>query len=157
IVGGRMVRDASGEAKNFVTPVFAEMLKDEMKQMAKVRHPNVVPIYFGELIETEQSYGEVEIEGWYAMPKIEGGDLESFSRDASGEPRLLAMEEGLELAVQIADAVAAIHEAGVVHNDLQPANIFVQQHEGQLRAMVGDFGLARMILEQTHSVIAGFD
>lgn len=157
IVGGRMVRDASGEAKNFVTPVFAEMLKDEMKQMAKVRHQNVVPIYFGELIETEQSYGEVEIEGWYAMPKIEGGDLESFSRDASGEPRPLATEEGIELAVQIADAVAAIHEAGVVHNDLKPANIFVQQHEGQLRAMVGDFGLARMILEQTHSVIAGFD
>jgi serine/threonine protein kinase len=54
----------------------------------------------------------------------------------------LAPREALEYGVQIADALAAAHSAGVVHRDLKPANVIVSEH-GRVRVL--DFGLAKLV------------
>lgn len=48
------------------------------------------------------------------------------------------------LAVQVAGALAAAHEAGIIHCDLKPANIFLTGSDSKLRAVVTDFGIARV-------------
>jgi eukaryotic-like serine/threonine-protein kinase len=62
----------------------------------------------------------------------------------------LALDDALELAVQIAAGVEAAHDAGVIHRDLKPGNIIVTP-DG--KAKVLDFGLAR--IEETSSSSAG--
>lgn len=55
---------------------------------------------------------------------------------------LLPEEESLHLLDQIADALQASHEEGLIHRDLKPGNIFIVSDDGIPRAVVADFGLA---------------
>lgn len=69
------------------------------------------------------------------MERLEGATLEHCIASAP-----LPLEQILELAVQIADALETEHNAGIVHRDVKPANIFVTRR-GQAKIL--DFGLAK--------------
>ncbi len=70
------------------------------------------------------------------MELLEGHDLAELLAQAPGG---LPAGEAVELGLQIADALAAAHEQGVVHRDLRPGNVFL--HEGRVK--ICDFGIAR--------------
>jgi serine/threonine protein kinase/Tol biopolymer transport system component len=98
----------------------------EAKLLASLNHPNIAAIY-----------GLEESEGTHflVMELIEGDTLRD--RIKSGP---IPVEEALKLALQMAEALEAAHEKGVIHRDLKPANIKVTP-DGKVKIL--DFGLAK--------------
>jgi hypothetical protein len=103
----------------------AARLLREAKAMAQVRHPSVVTVY-----EVGQDADVIFI----AMERITGPTLRT-ALAATPPPAPAQVQSWL---AQIAQALVAVHGAGLIHRDLKPDNVFV---EGP-RAVVGDFGLA---------------
>lgn len=101
----------------------------EAKAMASIAHPHVVPIY---------AVDEHRGLPYLAMEYVPGGTLESRLQ-AQGPLELLSI---LRIAQQIASALQAAHECGLVHRDIKPANILLDR--GVDRVRVADFGLVRV-------------
>jgi len=98
----------------------------EAKVLASLNHPNIAAIYGLEKSE-ETNFLVLElVEGETLADRIKAG--------------LIAVEESLKLALQIAEALEAAHGKGVIHRDLKPANIKVTP-EGKVKVL--DFGLAK--------------
>lgn len=105
-------------------PARRARLLQEARALAKISHPNVVPVH------------DVGITGdrmFVAMELVVGENLRQYL----ATPRDLAARR--ELLVQVTRGLAAAHAAGVTHRDIKPENIFVGR-DGRVR--VGDFGLA---------------
>ena len=102
----------------------------EARVLASLNHPNIGSIYGLEEAEGGTSRALV-------LELIEGPTL--ADRIAQGRIRL---DEALPIARQIAEALEAAHEAGVIHRDLKPANIKVKD-DGTVKAL--DFGLAKAV------------
>ena len=102
--------------------------KREAQILASLNHPNIAAIY-----------GIEEAEGTRALvlELVEGPTL--ADRIAHGA---MPVEDALPIARQIADALEAAHEAGVIHRDLKPANIKVRE-DGTVKVL--DFGLAKAL------------
>jgi serine/threonine-protein kinase len=98
----------------------------EAKLLASLNHPNIAAIY-----GLEASDGT----NFLVLELVEGETLaDRLKRDP------IPVEECLELALQIADALEAAHEKGVIHRDLKPSNIKVTP-DGKVKVL--DFGLAK--------------
>ena len=100
----------------------------EAQILASLNHPNIAAIY-----------GIEEAEGTRALvlELVEGPTL--ADRIAKGP---IPVDEALPIAKQIAEALEAAHEAGVIHRDLKPANIKVRE-DGTVKVL--DFGLAKAL------------
>ncbi len=100
----------------------------EAKLASALDHPNICAIY-----DIGQSDGMFYI----VMPYAEGRTLKQI---ISGRP--MEILSALSVAVQVADAIAAAHARGIVHRDIKPNNIVVND-DGQVKVL--DFGLAKML------------
>jgi serine/threonine protein kinase len=107
-------------------PDRQQRLLREARAASALTHPNIVTIH-----EIGTAHGV----DFIAMEYVEGRPLSNLI-PAKG----LSVEKALDYAIQIADALAHAHAAGVVHRDLKPANIMVT---GEGRVKLLDFGLAR--------------
>ena len=107
---------------------FAERFRREARSAASLYHPNIVQIYDRGEAEDGTSY--------IAMEYVPGGTLkEQIRRRAPFRAR-----ETAAVGAQIADALGAAHERGVIHRDIKPQNVLVTA-SGNLK--VTDFGIAR--------------
>ncbi len=107
----------------------------EARAAARVRHPNVASVFY--LGKTAGNY-------FYAMEFVEGETLESLIR-RSGP---LEVKCALELVMQVAAGLAAVHKNGLVHRDIKPSNIMVSLEEGgAVTAKIIDLGLAKAVDE----------
>ena len=92
-------------------------------------------------VVTTIASGETEGHLYLAMEYVEGSDLrEILRREAPLEPC-----RAVRLIAQVADALDAAHELGLVHRDIKPGNILVTERGGEEDALVCDFGLARHV------------
>ena len=107
----------------------------EARAISALNHPNVCTVY--ELGETSDG------SHYIVMEYIEGQTLE-----AKVKGRALAYAEALDIAVQIADALAEAHARGIIHRDIKTANLMVNER-GQVKVL--DFGLAKIALEHFNS------
>ena len=100
----------------------------EAQMAAQLTHAHIVPIY---------DVGEQDGLAYFVMAIVHGGNLATL---LTGEPRQ-PVEEARRLLSEIADALAYAHLRGVIHRDIKPDNILLDESSG--RAMVTDFGIAR--------------
>jgi|GEM_PF-1220558 len=98
----------------------------EAQALARLKHPNIVPIY---------DIGEVGGRHFFTMDFVEGTTLSKVLLE-----RQLTATESLGIMEQIADAVSAAHGRGVIHRDVKPSNIMLDP-EGGVHIM--DFGLSK--------------
>jgi serine/threonine-protein kinase len=103
----------------------------EARIAAAIKHPSVVDIY---------DVGVHDDVPFLVMELLVGQDLESFLT-ASGVP-----DEGalLDIVIPVVAGLAAVHDAGVVHRDLKPGNIFLSKRgDGSIEPRLLDFGISR--------------
>ena len=106
---------------------FRERFADEARRAASVAHPNVVTVY---------DEGREGDESFMVMEYVRGKTL----RDIVADRGPLAPHEAARIVGQIAAALDAAHEAGVIHCDVKPANVILDEHG---TAKLTDFGIAR--------------
>ena len=110
---------------------------DEARALAKLSHPNVVPVY---------DVGVVDERVYLVMEWVPGETLRAHLR----EPR--NVREIVDIYTQAARGLAAVHAAGLVHRDFKPDNAMIGR-DGRVRVL--DFGLARSDFEESRGEIAG--
>ena len=98
----------------------------ESRAAASITHPNIVTVY---------DAGEFDGLLYIAMQLVEGSDLSTIL----AEERVLPVERMAWILGQVASALDAAHERGLIHRDVKPANILVDDHA----AYLADFGLTK--------------
>ena len=113
--------------RHFVTDAErADRFRREARALSALNHPNLITIY-----EVGESHGL----NFIAMEFVEGRTLRSMLE------RALKLEESLSIAAQVAEALSAAHQAGIIHRDIKPDNIMVRA-DGYVKLL--DFGLAKL-------------
>ncbi len=108
-------------------PRMADRFKSEIKLARRVRHKNVCAIH---------DYGQDKGLLYISMELIEGVDLKRILREKGPLPP----EEAYAVAIQMAEGLQAVHDAGIIHRDLKTPNI-MRDAQGVARLM--DFGVAK--------------
>lgn len=124
-------------------PAFQGRFLQEARAAARLDHPSIVRIYH---------FGREGGRLYIVMELIDGLSLGAYLRQLARLNQVVRLEETLALIAQTADALGYAHRMGVIHRDVKPDNILVRRidHAGAsgappLRAMVTDFGLARLM------------
>ena len=100
----------------------------EVKITAKLEHPHILGLY---------DSGEADGFLYYVMPYVEGESL----RDRLNREKQLPIEDAVQIAREVADALSYAHSHDVIHRDIKPENILLESGH----AVVADFGIARAI------------
>jgi serine/threonine protein kinase len=109
---------------------FRERFVDEARNTSAIDHANVVPLY---------DFGEVDGLLYIAMRLVDGADLATLIKDGPLSPA-----RTLALLAQVAEALDNLHERGLVHLDVKPANVLVTTRESSSEHVyLADFGLTR--------------
>lgn len=109
---------------------LTERFTREARAIARLDHPNIVPVYQTGVHE-----------GYYfmAMKFIEGNDLAQEIAQLRKRGRLMEVERVLRLLSQVAAALDYAHRHGIIHRDIKPSNVLIDKED---RAILTDFGLA---------------
>ena len=102
----------------------------EIEVAARLTHPNILPLH---------DSGEADGLLFYVMPYVEGESL----RERLSKEKQLPVQDAVRIAWEIADALACAHAHDVIHRDVKPANIMLE--EGH--AVLADFGVAQAVAD----------
>ncbi|MBI3791343.1 MAG: serine/threonine protein kinase [Gemmatimonadetes bacterium] len=130
-VAVKVLSDDQGDARG------RERFLQEIAIAGRLAHPGIVP-----MLDSGEAAGRL----YYVMPLIEGPTLQMRLAD---EPQL-PVDDAIQIASAVLDALAHAHAAGVVHRDIKPSNIILAPGG----AVVTDFGIARAQSRTGRSALA---
>jgi WD40 repeat protein/tRNA A-37 threonylcarbamoyl transferase component Bud32 len=110
----------------------------EAQAAAQLQHSNIVAIH---------DVGQVQGQHFYTMDYIAGQNLSQVAREKPLPPRLAA-----QYVQKIAAAIQYAHERGILHRDLKPTNVLIDQND---EPQVTDFGLAKMVANDSEMTTSG--
>jgi serine/threonine protein kinase len=114
------------------TSGMVERFKQEARTLARLDHPNILPIHF-----VGDGYGLV----YYAMPLIEGQTVAELVKSTGA----LDVNQALAIIRPVLEALDHAHSARLVHRDIKPENILIQKSNGKV--LLVDFGIAKQVGE----------
>ncbi|NVB85420.1 MAG: diguanylate cyclase [Kofleriaceae bacterium] len=123
----KMLRPDLAEDRGFV-----EHLRVEAAMLARLQHPNLVQIY---------SFGQSAGDSYFVMELVEGEGLQQAIERHALEGTRMPLDEVLLVIDEMASALDAIHERGIVHRDVKPGNVIRDPFRN--RAVLIDVGIAR--------------
>jgi serine/threonine protein kinase len=111
---------------------FVEQLRVEAAMLARLQHPNLVQIY---------TFGQTGNDSYFVMELVEGEGLQQAIERHRLEGTQMPLAEVVAAIEEIAAALDALHERGIVHRDVKPANVI--RDPFRKRAVLVDVGIAR--------------
>jgi serine/threonine protein kinase len=112
----------------WTTETHLKRFRREAEAAASLQHPGIVPIY---------EVGERDGQCYFSMKFVEGGQLDEVTQ---GKP--IPIPRGAELISKLARTVHYAHEHGILHRDIKPGNILLDENS---EPHLTDFGLARLV------------
>ena len=119
---------------DLATSAGTERFLHEIRITAQLRHPRILPV-FDSGQAGSHAFGGSHL--WYTMPYVEG---ETFRQRLVRE-RTIPVEEAVRITCEVATALDYAHRRGIVHRDVKPENILIEDQH----AVLADFGVARAL------------
>lgn len=124
---------------------FRQRFLQEARVAARLNHPSIVTIHHFNFDQEKELL-------YIIMELVEGLSLGTYIKQLAQREQVVHLTETVDLIAQVADTLAYAHRQSVVHRDIKPDNILVTRIEDTaklndpaLRAMVTDFGLAKLL------------
>jgi serine/threonine-protein kinase len=123
--------------KSLMTEKTAAFFQQEAESAAILAHPHIIPVY--EVGETQEFL-------YFTMQLVQGNELSHFIRRAQRNivpsKRFMPLKTIIGLMLKILDALAYAHDNDIVHRDIKPDNVMIENHSK--RPLITDFGVARV-------------
>ncbi|MBN1966523.1 MAG: protein kinase, partial [Anaerolineae bacterium] len=110
-------------------PTFLGRFQQEARTIARLEHPNILPVY---------DYGEAHGYTYLVMRFIEGGTLKDLIEQDGPVP----VQRAVRLVKQVADGLHYAHQHEVIHRDIKPSNVLIDAND---HAYLMDFGIAKLM------------
>jgi len=124
-------------------PEFFRRFEEEATAVAQLRHPNIVQMY--DFNHDEDVY-------YMVMEFVMGETLQTRLKRLNASKRRLSVKEAITFTAEICEAAFYAHQRGMIHRDIKPANIMLDVNG---RAILMDFGIARMVDASQHTATGG--
>jgi tRNA A-37 threonylcarbamoyl transferase component Bud32 len=121
---------------------FRSRFESEAKAVAGLRHNNIVQVF---------DFGDIEGTYYMVMELVRGQDLDSMLDKSPA----LSAKNVLGIASQVADALDYAHKMNLIHRDIKPSNVMIEGSEHDLRAVLTDFGIAKIRARDTSATKTG--
>lgn len=116
-------------------PEFKTRFEREARNVARLKHPNIVQVYDFDFDEPSESY-------YMVMELVEGPTLKERLQAMAERGGLLPLDESLRIIREAARALAYAHSRDMIHRDVKPANLMLDHDD---RVVLTDFGIAKIV------------
>lgn len=116
-------------------PEFKQRFEREAQNVARLRHPNIVQVFDFDFDESGESY-------YMVMEYVTGSTLKDVMQELHDAGRKLEISRAIEIARDSAKALAYAHQRQMLHRDVKPANLMIEE-DGRL--VLTDFGIAKIV------------
>jgi serine/threonine protein kinase len=126
-------------------PEFKNRFEKEARNIAKLKHPNIVQVYDFDYDAESESY-------YMVMELVEGLTLKDLLFKMAEQGRLPTLREAVRFVKEVASALAYAHSQSMVHRDVKPGNLMLDRDE---RLVLTDFGIAKIVTNQQFTATGG--
>jgi serine/threonine-protein kinase len=116
-------------------PEFKNRFEKEARNIARLKHPNIVQVYDFDYDTASESY-------YMVMELVEGPTLKDRLFKVSEQGKTLPVEESIRIVREAASALAYAHAQSMVHRDVKPGNLMLDRDQ---RVVLTDFGIAKIV------------